>query len=137
MEGESNAETTQDSSTDSHESHDDYEVIDIGTSTIRAKAEYETYQSGNGIDRNLLDSNPSGNGDITSILKILPNVQFDTAQNRSTTQGEIDPANVSISGGLFYQNNFQLDGFNMNNDLDPNGGTSNGPDSIRGGRFKG
>ena len=107
-------------SQDSHESHDDYEIIDIGTSTIRAKTEFETYQSGNGIDRNLLDSSPSGNGDITSILKILPNVQFDTAQNRSTTPGEIDPANVSISGGLFYQNNFQLDGFNMNNDLSSN-----------------
>ena len=164
MEGESNTESTQDSSIDSqdlhksttdsytdsqdsqdsytdsqdsHELHDDYEIIDIGTSTIRAKAEFEAYQSGNQIGREMLDSNPSGNGDITSILKILPNVQFDNAQLKSTTPGEIDPANVSISGGLFYQNNFQLDGFNMNNDLDPNGGTSNGPDSIRGGRSQG
>ena len=132
MDGESNTD-----SQDSHESHDDYEIIDIGTSTIRAKAEFETYQSGNQIGREMLDSSPSGNGDITSILKILPNVQFDTAQNRSTTQGEIDPANVSISGGLFYQNNFQLDGFNMNNDLDPAGGTSNGPDTMRSGRSQG
>lgn len=124
-------------SQDSHESHDDYEIIDIGTSTIRAKAEYETYQSGESINKSLIDSSPSGNGDITSILKILPNVQFDTAQNRSTTQGEIDPANVSISGGLFYQNNFQLDGFNMNNDLDPAGGNTNGPDTMRSGRSQG
>ena len=141
-EGESNAETTQDSNTDSHDSHDDYEVVDIGTSTIRAKAEYETYQSGSSVGKNLLDSSPSGNGDITSILKILPNVQFDNAQLKSTTPGEIDPANVSISGGLFYQNNFQLDGFNMNNDLDPIGRTAdnptaNGTNTLRGGRSQG
>ena len=131
------SESTQDSYESNTDSHDDYEVVDIGTSTIRARAEYETYQSGSSVGKNLLDSNPSGNGDITSILKILPNVQFDNAQSKSTTPGEIDPANISISGGLFYQNNFQLDGFNMNNDLDPNGGTSNGPDAIRGGRSQG
>ena len=118
----SNAESTQNlsiDSQDSHESHDDYEVVDIGTSTIRAKAYPMPYQSGASVDKSLLDSSPSGNGDITSILKILPNVQFSKQQNSSSTPGEIDPADISISGGLFYQNNFQLDGFNMNNDLDP------------------
>lgn len=98
----------------------------------------DKYQNTAGsINREMLDSNPSGNGDITSILRILPNVQYDNAQLRSTTPGEIDPANVSISGGLFYQNNFQLDGFNMNNDLDPNGGTTNNQSNIRGGRSQG
>ncbi|MGX2985493.1 TonB-dependent receptor [Helicobacter sp. 23-1048] len=53
-------------------------------------------------------------------------MQFDNAQNRSTTPGEIDPANISISGGLFYQNNFQIDGFNMNNDLTSNLSSDNG-----------
>lgn len=85
----------------------------------------------------MLDSMPGGNGDITSILKIIPNVQFDNAQLKSSTPGEIDPANISISGGLFYQNNFQLDGFNMNNDLDPNGGATNGPNALRSGRSQG
>ena len=125
---ESSADSSADSTnshTDSHESavdsndYGDLDYVDIGTSTIRAKAEFETYQSGNQIGRETLDSNPSGNGDIGSILRILPNVQFDNAQNRSTTPGEIDPADISISGGLYYQNNFQLDGFNINNDLDP------------------
>ena len=138
---DSNADSSDSSqnSSDSSDSSDSskYEVVDIGTSTIRAKAEYETYQSGSSVSKNLLDSSPSGNGDITSILKVLPNVQFDTAQSRSSTQGEIDPANISISGGLFYQNNFQLDGFNMNNDLDPAGGTTNGPDAIKSGRSQG
>lgn len=79
------------------------------------------YLSGSSLDENALNSAPNGNGDITSALKVLPNVQFDNAQLSSNTPGEIDPANISISGGLFYQNNFQLDGFNMNNDLDPTG----------------
>ena len=141
--GDSDADSgnSKDSNTDSarsdDENYDDYEVVDIGTSTIRAKAEYETYQSGSGVSKNMLDSAPNGNGDITSVLKILPNVQFDNAQSKSTTPGEIDPANISISGGLFYQNNFQLDGFNMNNDLDPVGGNTNGPDAIKSGRSQG
>ena len=137
---DSNAESTQDSreSTQDSESHDDYEVVDIGTSTIRARAEYETYQSGSSVGKNLLDSNPSGNGDITSILKILPNVQFDTASGSSNTPGEIDPAKISISGGLYFQNNFQIDGFNMNNDLDPaGGGTTDNQTSIRSGNSQG
>ena len=58
---DSNAESTQDSQ-DSHkshtDSHDDYEVVDIGTSTIRARAEYETYQSGSSVGKNLHSKNP-------------------------------------------------------------------------------
>ncbi len=50
---------------------------------------------------------------------MLPNVQYNNSQLSSHTPGEIDPANISISGGLYYQNNFQIDGFNMNNDLNP------------------
>lgn len=96
------------------------------------------YQSTAGtISKDTLDSNPSGNGDITSILRILPNVQYDNAQTRSTTPGEIDPANISISGGLYYQNNFLLDGFNMNNDLDPIGQSTHNLNSIKGGRSQG
>ncbi|WP_158655436.1 TonB-dependent receptor plug domain-containing protein [Helicobacter marmotae] len=86
-------------------------------------SDLETYQSGESLSESFISSNPTGNGDITSILRVLPNVQFDNAQNRSTTPGEIDPANISISGGLFYQNNFMLDGFNMNNDLNTHGGS--------------
>ncbi|OHU84532.1 hypothetical protein BKN38_02820 [Helicobacter sp. CLO-3] len=95
---------------------------------IGAKEKEDKYNSAAGtISRGMIESNPSGNGDITSLLRMLPNVQYDNAQLRSTTPGEIDPANISISGGLFYQNNFQLDGFNMNNDLDPAGSNGSNP----------
>ncbi|MGX2985156.1 TonB-dependent receptor plug domain-containing protein [Helicobacter sp. 23-1048] len=121
------------------ENKKDLQKVQLGKVTATAEREFEAYQSGNQIGREMLDSNPSGNGDITSILKILPNVQFDNAQYKSTTPGEIDPANISISGGLFYQNNFQLDGFNMNNDLDPlrTNNNGDGPPTVQGGRSQG
>ena len=132
---DSNATDTQSStaSTDSKESSDiqDLQKIQLGKSTATADKEFENYQSGIQVNNQLLQSNPSGNGDITSILRLLPNVQFDNSQLKSTTPGEIDPANISISGGLFWQNNFQIDGFNMNNDLDPHGSTTNNQSSIR------
>ena len=120
---------------------DEIKDVDLGESILNEKiyinAELQKYQSGEALSRKILDSNPSGNGDITSILKILPNVQFDNAQLRSTTPGEIDPANISIFGGLFYQNNFQLDGFNMNNDLDPLGVSNPNAENALPGRSQG
>ncbi|WP_334088473.1 TonB-dependent receptor, partial [Helicobacter typhlonius] len=126
---------TQDSS--STEQSSQHRSVKFSTSIITATPTTTTYKSGSKLNKTMLDSTPSGNGDITSILKIIPNVQFDNAQLKSSTPGEIDPANISISGGLFYQNNFQLDGFNMNNDLDPNGGATNGPNALRSGRSQG
>ena len=86
--------------------------------------EQKKYQSGSIINQSTIENNPSGNGDIGSLLRILPNVQFDNKQLQSTTPGEIDPARISISGGLHYQNLFMIDGMGMNNDLDPAGSGS-------------
>ena len=100
-------------------------ITATGHKDINAESR-QKYQSGAGeISRQMLESNTSGNGDITSILRILPNVQYNSANQRGTQGGEIDPANISISGGLFYQNNFQIDGFNMNNDLNPAASNTN------------
>ncbi|MGX2984905.1 TonB-dependent receptor plug domain-containing protein [Helicobacter sp. 23-1048] len=128
------AQNEQDTQTQESKPTDKQEVtkkVQLGKVTAYGEKEFETYQSGTQVGRNFLDSNPSGNGDITSILRVLPNVQFDNSQLKSTTPGEIDPANISISGSLFHQNNFQIDGFNMNNDLDPHGSTTNNQSNIR------
>ncbi|WP_158655421.1 TonB-dependent receptor [Helicobacter marmotae] len=98
--------------------------VKLSTSIVSATNDIETFQSGATLNAQILESNPTGNGDITSILRILPNVQYDTQQLKSATPGEIDPAKISISGGLHYQNNFQIDGFNMNNDINPAGSAS-------------
>ena len=74
--------------------------------------------------RSLIQTLPSGNGDITSVLKLHPNVQFDDKELSSKTPGEIDPANISINGADYWQNLFLLDGVSINNDLDP---VSNNP----------
>ena len=77
----------------------------------------ERYQ--HAINRNQIEHQASGNGDIGSALRSLPNVQFDNAQRSSKTPGEISPADISISGGQHYQNLFLLDGVSINTDLDP------------------
>ncbi|MGL5632490.1 MAG: hypothetical protein ACRDD3_09005, partial [Azovibrio sp.] len=74
------------------------------------------------LNREVIDSLPAGNGDITSILRVLPNVQFDRNQLNNGQQGEIAPADISINGAKFYQNLYQLDGMSFNNDLDPASG---------------
>ena len=81
------------------------------------------FQGEQTIDRQMIESLPSGNGDITSLLRTNPNVQFDNSQLSSKTPGEIAPADISINGARPWQNLFIVDGMNMNNDLDP--GNSN------------
>lgn len=73
------------------------------------------------IPRDTIEALPTGNGDITSLLRMHPNVQFDDSQLSSRTPGEIDPANISINGAHYWQNLFLVDGVGMNNDLDPVG----------------
>lgn len=62
---------------------------------------------------------PAVNGDVTSVLKLHPQLQFDNAQLSALTQGEIAAADISINGAKYYQNLFLLDGVSLNNDLDP------------------
>lgn len=71
------------------------------------------------LSRSSIEALPAGNGDITSLLRIHPNVQFDDSQLSSKTPGEIDPANISINGAHYWQNLFLVDGVGMNNDIDP------------------
>lgn len=73
----------------------------------------------------------SGIGDANSILRNLPNVQY---QNDSDNSAGVDgqdminlrPLEVSISGGKVYENNFILNGIGINNvtgSQDPFGGS--------------
>lgn len=71
------------------------------------------------IGRDRLDALGAGNGDITSALKVLPNIQFDNSQLHTGRQGEIAPAEISIHGAKFYDNQFLFDGMSFSNDLDP------------------
>lgn len=85
------------------------------------------YQEGLMLDERYIDEQVKGNGDIGTLLRINPNVQFDDTASTSRNMGEIRPADISINGGLYYQNAFQLDGANFTNDLDP---ASNNPNHF-------
>lgn len=85
------------------------------------------YQEGLMLDERYIDDQVKGNGDIGTLLRINPNVQFDDTAATSRNMGEIRPADISINGGLYYQNAFQLDGANFTNDLDP---ASNNPNHF-------
>lgn len=85
---------------------------------VRASARRESLGSTT-LESDALQGTPGGNGDLTSLLRIVPGVQFDNSQLSSNTLGEISPANISINGGKFYDNRFLLDGASINNYIDP------------------
>ncbi|WP_305042607.1 TonB-dependent receptor plug domain-containing protein [Geoalkalibacter sp.] len=60
-----------------------------------------------------------GNGNLTELLEVLPDVQLDRRFSDSLTGGEILPPEISISGGKSFQNNFTIDGISNNSLLDP------------------
>jgi hypothetical protein len=103
--------------------------LELGNTLIQS---HQTPPMGTSIvGRQQIEGLPAGNGDITSLLKINPNVQFDNSQLSSKTPGEISPANISINGARHWQNLFTVDGIGMNNDIDP-GSTSNSLNEVPG-----
>lgn len=66
-----------------------------------------------------IDSLATQNGDIASFLRIHPNVSLNSYAKSSNNVGEINLQDVSINGGLYYQNNFIIDGISANNDINP------------------
>lgn len=71
------------------------------------------------LDRQAIANLPALNGDITSALRLNPNIQYAEAAQSSLTGGEIAPAEISIHGAKPYQNEILLDGVSIANDLDP------------------
>lgn len=84
------------------------------------------------LDRQTLQSLPQGDGAITDLLKVLPGIQFSETDNSSLTGGEILPAEISISGGRIYDNNFMIDGISNNSLLDPTSTNSSSPTLVPG-----
>ncbi|MGP1580924.1 MAG: TonB-dependent receptor plug domain-containing protein [Wolinella sp.] len=94
-------------------------IVGGGAKSQKSLTKTSDSQGSRKITRESIENLPSGNGDYTQLLRTNPNVQFSVKNRQSTTGGEIDPADVSINGAPSWQNNFTLDGVNMNNDLDP------------------
>jgi len=80
------------------------------------------------LDQTYVQDSNKGNGDLATVLRINPAVQFaDSATNSSRRMGEIRPADFSINGAPPYQNLLVLDGMSFNNDMDP---VSNNPNDA-------
>jgi hypothetical protein len=71
------------------------------------------------LDREMIVNLATINGDLTSQLKLNPNIQYAEAQLSSHTGGEIAPAEISIHGAKPFQNEILLDGVSIANDIDP------------------
>jgi hypothetical protein len=69
------------------------------------------------IQRDDIVRQSQADGDLNKLLQTLPNIQFSDSDGRVTMASIIDlrPSLVSISGGRYYDNNFQIDGLNTNN----------------------
>ena len=74
--------------------------------------------SSSSLDAEAIRQRPTGDGNLTDLLRTNPAVQFSNSSS-SMNQGEIRPESISIHGSRAYQNSFRLDGMNLNNDLNP------------------
>ncbi|MBQ9683738.1 MAG: TonB-dependent receptor plug domain-containing protein [Neisseriaceae bacterium] len=100
------------------------ELTPIRVTARASKTRHQAYT--NKVKQKEIENMATGNGDIASAIRALPNVQFSNLANSSTNPGEIEPKNFSISGGLYYQNNIMLDGLSINNDISPAGAGAEG-----------
>lgn len=94
-------------------------AVEIGTTVVLGSTAEKSYMGETVIGEKAIKAFPGANGDITTLLRMHPSVQFSSTQQSSNTPGEIEPANISINGAKYYQNNFMIDGISINNDLDP------------------
>ncbi|WP_157823042.1 TonB-dependent receptor plug domain-containing protein, partial [Shewanella indica] len=65
------------------------------------------------LTREDIKKRPTGDGNLTDLLRSNPAVQFSNSANSSLNQGEIKPADISIHGSNAYQNAFLLDGMSI------------------------
>lgn len=80
-----------------------------------------------------LEKVPNSSKNITDFLKVNPNVQFSQDWKSGKQQGELNAADISINGGLTYDNKFLVNGMSINNNLNPaSSAGSNSNSDLRG-----
>lgn len=80
-----------------------------------------------------IENTPNSSKNITNFLKVNPNVQFGNNFRSGLQQGELNAADISINGGLAYDNKILVNGVSVNNTLNPVGADeSNSTNQIMG-----
>lgn len=75
-----------------------------------------------------------GSGDVNQLLKIIPSVQFERNEgiaSRGNIQ-DLRPADISIAGGLFYENLITLDGIGVSSRVDVSNQSAQSVDELAG-----
>lgn len=72
------------------------------------------------IDKASANGLEDGSGDALDVLRLIPNVHFDTNQfsARAEDLQDLRPSNISISGGQVYDNSIRIDGVAVDNVMD-------------------
>lgn len=96
--------------------------VKLSTIVIETNAENEVGKTV--YSKEDLEKTPNSKKTITDFLKVNPNVQFSNNNLNAGNQGDLKPAEISINGGLPYNNAFLIDGMNINNQINPVGTTS-------------
>lgn len=97
--------------------------ISVSLTPLISQAENDTVGQTT-YNKDDLEKIPNSKKTITDFLKVNPNVQFSNSSMQAGTQGELKPAEISINGGLPYNNTFLIDGVNINNQINPVGTSS-------------
>ena len=116
------------------ETSDKTEKTAITLNTISLKAEKDNNEVGKTVyTKEDIERTPNSSKNITDFLKVNPNVQFGNNAQSALQQGELKPAEISINGGLPYDNKFLINGMSVNNNINPVGATeANSPTDLLG-----
>lgn len=75
-------------------------------------------------NKDTLEKTANGSKTISEFLKVNPNVQFNTKARSGLQQGELNANDISINGGLPYDNKFLINGMSINNNINPGSSSS-------------
>ncbi|WP_084267020.1 TonB-dependent receptor plug domain-containing protein [Shewanella marina] len=101
---------------------DDSQISNANTQTIIKvrDRQHDGLTGKDSLDEEAIRRTPSGDGNLSDMLKSNVNVRFETDED-GFQGGEIKPASVSINGAEPSQTAYSINGININNDIDPTG----------------
>lgn len=66
-----------------------------------------------------IDSAPTGNNDLTSLIADMPSIRVDQSVSGGGNRASLAPESFSVYGESPFQNQFQIDGIEVNNVISP------------------